>query len=79
MSNDCEGGHPRAIRDVESSSSVRLSAHGCLGLSPCFACLDAFVPRVIQIGVTSTLAVSEPRTTATATTTFARFHDGATF
>ena len=44
-----------------------------------FAGLDALVPRVMKLGVTSTSAVFEPRTTATATTSFARFRDGAAF
>ena len=60
-------------------SSVRLSADGRLGLRPCFAGPDALVPRVRQLGVPSTSTVSEPRTTATATTSFARFLDGTTF
>ena len=55
-------------------------ADGCLGLRQCFAGLDALVPRVIKLlGVTSTSAVSEPRTTATAATPFARFPDGGAF
>ena len=33
----------------------------------------------MKLGVTSSSAVSEPRTTATATTDFARFLDGAAF
>ena len=44
-----------------------------------FACLDALVPRVTEFCVSSTPAVSEPRTAATATTTFARFLDGTAF
>ena len=60
-------------------SLVRLSAHGCLELHPCFAGLDALVPRVIKLDVTSTPAVSEPRTTATTATTFPRFRDDAAF
>ena len=51
----------------------------CLGLPPCFAGLDALVPRVLKLGAASTSAVSEPRTTATATTFFTRSRDGATF
>ena len=58
-------------------SRVRLSADGCLELRQCFAGSDALVPRVIKIGVSTTSAVSEPRTTATATTAFTRFRDGA--
>ena len=49
-----------------------------LGLRLCFAGLDALEPRVIELGVTSTATVSEPRPTATATTPFARFLDGST-
>ena len=56
-----------------------MPADGCLGLRQCFAGLDARVPRVIKLAVTHTSAVSEPRTTATATTAFPRFPDGATF
>ncbi len=52
-------------------------AAGCLELRPCFASLDALVPCVIKFCVTSTFAVSEPRTAATATTTSAGFLDGA--
>ena len=52
-------------------------AHGCLELRPGFAGPDALVPRVASVvGVTITSAVSEPRTAATATTTFTRFRDG---
>ena len=61
-------------------SRVRLSADGCLGVRQCFfAGLDALVPRVIKLVVTNTSAVSEPRTTATATTNSPRFRNGATF
>ena len=60
-------------------SSVRLLATGSLGLRPCFADLDALVPRVIELGVISTSTVSEPRTSATATTAFPRFGDSAAF
>ena len=60
-------------------SGVRLSAYGCLELRPCFAGLDALVPRVMKLGVTSTSAVSEPRTTVTAATRFPRFRDDAAF
>ena len=56
-----------------------MSAHGCLELRPCFAGLDALIPRVITLGITSTSAVSEPRTTATAATKFLRFRDYAAF
>ena len=60
-------------------SRVWLPSASSLGLPPCFADLDALVPRVFKIGVTSSSAVSEPRTTATATTVFPRFRDGAAF
>ena len=56
-----------------------MSATGFLGLRPRFAGLDALVPRMIKLGVTSTSAVSEPRTTATAATNFTRFRDDAVF
>ena len=46
---------------------------------PSLTGLDALVPIVIRLGVSRTLAVSKPRTTATATTTFARFCDDAAF
>ena len=45
----------------------------------CFASLDALVPRVLKLGVASTSAVSEPRTTAAAATKFPRFGDDAAF
>ena len=48
-----------------------------LGLRPCFAGLDALVPRVINFGSTSNPTVSEPRTAAATTTAFPRFRDGA--
>ena len=54
-------------------------ADGCLGLRQCFAGLDALVPRVIELGVTSTSAVSGSRTTATAATNFPRSRDDAAF
>ena len=54
-------------------------ADGSLGLRPSFAGSNALVPRVIKLGVTRTSAVSDPRTTATTTTNFTRFRDGATF
>lgn len=60
-------------------SRVGLSVETCLGLQPCFAGMDARVPRVIKLGVTGTSAVSEPRTTATAATDFRRFRDDAAF
>ena len=52
-------------------------ADSCLGLSPCFAGPDALVPRVTELGVTSTSAVSEPRAAATTTTAFHRLINGA--
>ena len=60
-------------------SSAELLANSCLGPRPCFTYLDALVPRVIKFSVSYTSAVSEPRATATATTAFARFPDGAAF
>ena len=54
-------------------------ADGCLGLRPCFAGPDALVPRVMNVCVASTSAVSEPRTAATTATDFAGFSDGAAF
>ena len=41
--------------------------------------LDALVPRVMMLRVASTSAVSEPRTSATATTCFPGFLHGAAF
>ena len=57
--------------------SVCLLVHDYPGLCPCFAGLDTLVPRVIELGVTSTSTVFEPRTTVSATTSFARFLDDA--
>ena len=58
--------------------SVCLLTDGYPGLSsPCFAGLYTLVPRVLKSPVTRTPAVSEPRTTATTTTTLARFAEGA--
>ena len=52
----------------------------CPGPCPCFfAGPDALVPRVTELGVTSTSAVSEPRAAATATTRFPGFPDCTTF
>ena len=48
-------------------------------MRPWFADLDAFVPRVTDISIASTAAVSEPRTAAATTTAFPRFRDGAAF
>ena len=59
-------------------SSIWLFVDGS-ELRPCVAGLDALVPRVINIRIPSTSTVSEPRTAATATTSFAGFLDGATF
>ena len=60
--------------------STKLMTDDCLGLRQCFADLDALVPSVIKLlGVTNTPAVSEPRTTATAATSFAGFPDIAAF
>ena len=49
------------------------------GLRECFADTDALVPRVIMFHISSTSTVFEPRTAATATTSFAGFLDGAAF
>ena len=54
-----------------------MSAASSLGLRSRFAGMDTLVPRVTPLGVTITPAGSEPRTTATATTAFSRFLDGA--
>ena len=40
--------------------------------------MDALVPRVTELGVTRTSAVSEPGTAATTTTAFPGFPDAAT-
>ena len=58
-------------------SSVCLLVDDYPGLCPRFAGLDTLVPRVIKVCVTSTSAVFEPRTTVSATTSFARFLDDA--
>ena len=60
-------------------SHVRLLDHGCILLRQCFAGPDALVPRVIKLGVTSTSAVSEPRTTAATATYFPRFRNDPAF
>ena len=62
-----------------SLSSVCLLADSCLGLGPCFAGLNALVPRVLKVFVTCTSTVFEPRTTVSATTSFARFLDDTAF
>ena len=54
-------------------STMDLLVHDCVQLLPCFAGLQALVPRVSKCWFTSTSAVSEPRTTSTATTEFVRF------
>ena len=54
-------------------------ADRCLRLRQRFAGIDALVPRVITLAVTSTSAVSEPRATATAATAFSGSHDDAAF
>ena len=54
-------------------------ADGRSRLRPCFADLDALVPRVVELGVHSTSAVSKPRTTATATTHFPGFGNDVAF
>ena len=56
-----------------------MSVDDCLGLLPWFAGLDALIPRVIKLEVTSASAVSEPGTTATAATNFAGFRDDTAF
>ena len=60
-------------------SRMWLSADSPLGLHSPFADLNALVPRVLKLGVTSTSAVSEPRTAATTATAFPRFLDDAAF
>ena len=50
-----------------------------LRVRPCFAGPDALGPRVTKLGVTTTSAVSKPRTPATTATGFAGFLDGAAF
>ena len=75
---DCRASTVRTI-DVIVLSSVELLVDNYFGLRPRFAGLDALVPRVMKFCVTSTSAMSEPRTAATATTDFAGFADGAAF
>ena len=58
-------------------NSVCLLTGGYLRLGPCFAGLNALVPRVIKVCVTCSSAVFEPRTTVSATTSFAGFLDDA--
>ena len=64
---------------VSLLSGVGLSADGCLGVSQCFAGLNALVPRMIRPGGDTISAVSEPRTTATTATHLPGFSDDATF
>ena len=52
-----------------------MSVASSLGLRPCFADLDALVPRVTEFGVTNTSAISEPGTATTTTAVFVRFSD----
>ena len=54
-----------------------LSSNDCLGECPCFAGLDTLVPRVLKFCVARTSTDFEPRTSATTTTAFAGFPDGA--
>ena len=56
-----------------------MSATGSLRLRPRFTGLDALVPRVTELGVTSSATVFEPRPSVTATTALARFRDGTAF
>ena len=59
-------------------SRVCLSVDDRLGEPwPCFAGLDTLVPQVMNLVVISTSTKSEPRATATTTTDFSRFLDGA--
>ena len=58
---------------------VPVMADDCLGMLTRFAGPDTLIPCVLQIGVTTTSAGSEPRTAATATTHFARLHNRNTF
>ena len=55
-----------------------MSIASSIGLRPCLTDLDARVPRVTELGITSTSTVSEPRTTVTTTTAFPRFTNHAT-
>ena len=60
-------------------SSVSLLIIGYFRPRQCFAGLGALGPRVTNLVITSTSAVSEPRTTFTATTSFSRFLDNTAF
>ena len=53
--------------------TIYLLINDCLRLRPCFAGLQAPVPGVTERYAPDISAVSEPRTTSTATTQFARF------
>ena len=53
-------------------TTVELLSDDCLGLRPCFAGLQALMPRVINVCVAVTSAFIEPRTSATTTTDFSR-------
>ena len=59
--------------------SGKLFSNGCLEVHPRFAGLDALVPRVINVCVASSSAVSVPGTAATATTDFSRFINDTAF
>ena len=72
-----EGGWRRG-KHYTSLHGVNVQLH-TLRLELTFASLDALKPPVINVGVTDTSAVSEPRTAATAATSFARFLDSAAF
>ena len=52
---------------------------GCLGLWSYFTDIDALLPRVTKVCVDCTSTVFKPRTSSTATTSFARFRDDAAF
>ena len=64
---------------VEPLVSARLLTEHALGLLPCLAGLDTLGPRVPKLRITTTATNSKPRTAETATTSFARFLDGAAF
>ena len=76
-SDSRSGAGARPIKVGSLLSRLGLSVDGCLGPGPCFAGLDSLVPSVIELAVTSTSTVSEPRTAATATTDFSGLLDGA--
>ena len=60
-------------------SDTFLLSNDCLKRCSCFAGLDTLVPRVMKFCVTRTSTDFEPRTSATTTTAFTRFLDGAAF